>query len=81
MSQSWQTTAQVMAELERLRPKLNHLSDQDWEQIVQMADRLVNKVAHHPTVTLREQAKRGEQWYVHAVRKLFGLAPAEDDAE
>ncbi len=66
-------------ELERLRRKLGRVSDADWRHIEQMAGRLVSKVAHHPTVTLREEAKKGEHWYTQAVHKLFGLAGGEEE--
>jgi len=67
-----------LAELERLRPKLNGVSDADWQLIVQMADRLTNKVTHHPAATLREQAMQGEHWYTQVARKLFGLGGGEE---
>lgn len=67
-------------ELDRLRPKLDNVSQADWEQIVHMADRLANKVTHHPATTLRDQAKRGEKWYIEAARRLFGLPSAEGRA-
>ena len=64
-------------ELERLRPKLDKVSAADWDQIVQMADRLANKITHHPATTLRDQARRGRKWYIDAARRLFGLPSAE----
>jgi glutamyl-tRNA reductase len=61
-------------ELERLRPKLAHLSEKDWREIEQMADRLTNKVANQPAQTLREHAKDGAaHGLVDAIRRLFGL--------
>ena len=67
-------------ELGRLRPKLGNVSQADWEQIVQMADRLANKITHHPATTLRDQAKRGRKWYIEAARRLFGLPSVEGRA-
>ena len=66
-------------ELGRLRPKRNGVSDADWLLVVQMADRLAGRITHHPTATLKEQAKRSEHWYTQAVMKLFGLGAADEE--
>ena len=39
-----------------------------------MAERIVNKLLHNPTITLKERAERGDHFdYSHATRKLFAL--------
>jgi len=61
-------------ELSRLRNKLPGLSDEQWQQIEHMADRLTNRVAHRPSAELREHAD--EKWgggFMDAVKHLFGL--------
>jgi len=61
-------------ELDRLRPKLAHLSADDWHEIEIMADRLTNKVANPPAQALRQQAQAGSHHgLVEAIRRLFGL--------
>ena len=67
-------------ELDRLRPKLNRVSEPDWEHIVQMADRLANKIMHPPATALREQAGQGQKWYIQVARRLFGL-PSHGDPD
>jgi len=48
----------------------------DPQQVLdQLAERLVHRLLHGPTVKLREQAARGELQQVHALRSLF------DDSE
>ena len=61
-------------ELARLRNKLADLTDEQWRQVEQMADRLTNKVAHRPAAELREHAT--EKWgggLIDAVKHLFGI--------
>ena len=65
-------------ELDRLRAKLGDLSESDWQQIEIMADRLANKMTHHPATTLRKGAMRGQKWFVHAARRLFGLPTGDE---
>jgi len=61
-------------ELDRLRPKLAHLSADDWHEIEIMADRLTNKVANPPAQAIRQQAQAGSHHgLVEAIRRLFGL--------
>lgn len=56
--------------------RLNHLDQSDQEVIQRLAHRIINKVLHEPTVSLREHAARGEaQEISKVVRDLFALEP------
>lgn len=76
-----QQRAIVTNELARLRQKLPHLSDSEW-QAVEAAFRAVeNKTLHAPTVKIKEYAAapEGDQSALvkmETARELFGLAPA-----
>ena len=63
------------AEVTRALNRLPDLSDHERDVIAQMAQRIVNKMLHEPTVTLRERAALGGDHfaYLHAVRQLFDL--------
>ena len=61
-------------ELDRLFRKVNGLPDEYQKQIEQMANRIVNKIAHHPLSTLRREARNGRGFQlVEAIRGMFGL--------
>jgi glutamyl-tRNA reductase len=46
-----------------------------------MAQRIINKLLHPPTVNLKSRAARGDHFdYDHAMRKLFNLDTPQPDA-
>jgi glutamyl-tRNA reductase len=66
------------AELERTLNRLPELSEQEQAVIAQMAHRIVNKLMHAPTTSLRDRTAEGDHYtYIHATRQLFDL---EDEA-
>jgi glutamyl-tRNA reductase len=70
------------AEVEQALRRMPHLGAHDRAIVTQMADRIVNKLLHSPTVTLKERAERGDHFdYSHATRKLFALESADLDRE
>jgi glutamyl-tRNA reductase len=74
--------AQVVAqaEVERALRRAPELDVREQEILREMAHRIVNKLLHSPTVTLKERAARGEhRAYLHAARNLFALE--EHDAD
>ncbi|MCP1388040.1 glutamyl-tRNA reductase [Corynebacterium sp. TA-R-1] len=70
-----QTASEVQdLELERLRAKLAHVDDDDFEQITRAVKRIVDKLLHTPTVKIKELAASDEAVRVDAViEQLFGL--------
>jgi glutamyl-tRNA reductase len=74
-------------EVEQALRRMPALDEHDRAIVAQMADRIVNKLLHAPTITLKERAERGDHFdYSHATRKLFALdisgldrEPAEPD--
>jgi glutamyl-tRNA reductase len=61
-------------ELERALRRAPDLDDREREVMAEMAHRIVAKLLHAPTITLKARAARGEHVdYVHATRKLFAL--------
>lgn len=79
--------ADAIAEAE-LAHTLNRLPDLDAHErdvVAQMAQRIVNKLLHMPTVNLKWRAAHGDHFdYEHAIRKMFALdalnEPTEHDA-
>jgi glutamyl-tRNA reductase len=76
--------ADAIAESE-LKHALNRLPDLDAharEVVAQMAQRIVNKLLHTPTVNLKWRAAYGDHFdYEHAIRKMFALdASQQPDA-
>lgn len=70
------------AELERALRRLPDLDAHEREVIAQMAQRIVNKLMHTPTVTLKLRAARSDHFdYDHAIRKLFALDPTQRSPE
>ena len=64
------------AELEHALRRLPDLDAHERDVIAQMAQRIVHKLMHTPTVTLKSRAARGDHFdYDHAIRKLFALDP------
>lgn len=64
----------VEAELERHGPRLAHLGEREREELESLVRDVVSKVAHVPTVALKETAgtPRGER-LVEALRTLFDI--------
>jgi glutamyl-tRNA reductase len=61
-------------ELEKTLKKLDHLSEQDQEQIDQMTTSIINKILHTPTVKLKKETQSQEgHYYLKAIRHLFHL--------
>lgn len=61
-------------EVEQALRRLPGLSGDQQEIVAQMAHRIVSKLLHAPTVSLKERAATGDHFdYSHAVRALFAL--------
>ncbi|MDO8141899.1 MAG: glutamyl-tRNA reductase, partial [Candidatus Brocadiales bacterium] len=61
-------------ELDRLKPKLKNLDNEDWEQVVYTMERAINKLLHHPAKVAKQEAKNGGGYrYVETIKKLFGI--------
>ncbi|QYH20335.1 glutamyl-tRNA reductase [Corynebacterium aquatimens] len=73
-----QTASEVQdLELERLRARLPHVSDEDFEQVTRAVRRIVDKLLHTPTVKIKELAASTEAVRVDTViEELFGLGRA-----
>ena len=64
----------VMAELEEALGKMDTLGDAERKVVERMAHRIINKVLHAPTVSLRAHAANGNaDDYAQLVRELFAL--------
>jgi glutamyl-tRNA reductase len=62
------------AEVARARNRLPELSEHEAAIVEEMAQRIVNKLLHEPTVALKARGQMGDHFdYVHATTKLFGL--------
>ena len=69
------------AELERLEPRLERLSDGERAAVETVTAQIVNKLLHLPTVRLKEAAITPDGLlYADAVRHLFGLDEQDEDA-
>ena len=73
------------AELAHALNRLPDLDEHERDVVAQMAQRIVNKLLHMPTVNLKWRAAHGDHFdYEHAIRKMFALdaptAPTEHDA-
>ena len=66
-------------ELEHALNRLPDLDEHERDVVAQMAQRIVNKLLHMPTVNLKWRAAHGDHFdYEHAIRKMFALdAPTE----
>lgn len=63
-----------LRELELLFNRLSHLDERERELVKTMSHRLVNKILHHPTLRLKDEAAQGNgATYVSVVRELFAL--------
>lgn len=64
----------VSAELEHALNRLDGLDAHDQQIVTQLAQRIVNKLLHDPTVFLKAHAGSSDGYeYAHAVRELFAL--------
>jgi len=67
----------VENELTRLRAELSHLSETDWNKVERSVQSLENKLAHQPTIKIKEYAAEADDALLSAkmetVRELFGL--------
>ena len=45
-------------ELDRLKPKLKSLDNNDWDQVVYTMERTINKLLHHPAKVAKQEAKK-----------------------
>ncbi len=69
-----QAEALAQAEVEQALKRMPDLQPHEQEIVAQMAHRIVNKMLHAPTVTLKARVARGDHYdYAHAVRQLFAL--------
>src|SRR6185437_13721721 len=60
------------AELEHALNRLPDLDEHERDVVAQMAQRIVNKLLHMPTVNLKWRAAHGDHFdYEHAIRKMF----------
>lgn len=59
-------------ELEKLLNKLNHINEQEREAIECMANSIINKLIHPPTIALKESSEDKET-LVALIRRLYGL--------
>lgn len=72
LRQQAETVAEL--EVEQALRRLPGLSADQQEIVAQMAHRIVNKLLHAPTVSLKARAAYGDHYdYSHAVRELFAL--------
>ena len=64
------------AELQRCFKKAKNLSEEQKYSIDLMTQAFVNKMLHHPTMILKEAARRDENChqYIDTLRKLFALS-------
>jgi len=61
-------------ELDRVFPKLSHLSEKDKQELTYMAERIIHKILHGPVETLTQKAHDGEgHWYTETIKRLFRL--------
>jgi glutamyl-tRNA reductase len=64
-------------ELVRLKKRLPNLSDSEWELIERTVASLVQKIAHDPTVKIREFAEDDQAEKLALVREIYGLESEE----
>ena len=69
------------SELRRLASRLDDLTPAQREQVELLTTAIVNKILHLPTVRLKELAAEPDAYvYVEALRRLFGLNGATEEA-
>jgi glutamyl-tRNA reductase len=74
----------VDGELSRLRQRLPDLTDDEWRAVETFAGTVLNKIAHDPTVKIREFAASDAPEKLDTVRELFALVappPVETEGE
>jgi glutamyl-tRNA reductase len=72
LRQKVQAIAQT--EVDDIMRRLSHLDPADLKLVERLAHRLVNKILHEPTITLRQRAQTGDgDDYSRVVRDLFAL--------
>ncbi|WIM68014.1 glutamyl-tRNA reductase [Corynebacterium breve] len=65
----------VEAEFDRLKSKLPHLEEHEYNEVWRAMKRVVDKILHTPTVRAKEMAANsGSISYETALQELFGLA-------
>lgn len=70
------------AELEHALNRLPDLDEHERDVVAQMAQRIVNKLLHMPTVNLKWRAAHGDHFdYEHAIRKMFALNEPTEPTE
>ena len=70
------------AELERILPKLEQLSDHDRQLMAEMLHRVMQKLLHHPIKRLNEEARNGAtSVYADTLRAMFNLEHEEEKSE
>ncbi|MFW6236964.1 MAG: glutamyl-tRNA reductase [Desulfosudaceae bacterium] len=66
------------AEVEKTLHSLDHPSENDRAAVRRMAEALVNKIVHDPTVFLKQQVDRkSKHYYLDTLKKLFRLDTEE----
>ncbi len=66
--------AVAQSEVEQTLRRLPGLSPHEQDILNQMAHRIVNKILHAPTVSLKNRAANNDHYdYTHALRQLFAL--------
>jgi glutamyl-tRNA reductase len=74
--------AVAQAEVERALRRAPDLDEREQDVVREMAHRIVAKLLHDPTVSLKERAARGEHLtYLHAARNLFALQEDDETSE
>ena len=71
----------AQAELQRLRQRLGHLPPEDWQAVEMAMASMVNKIAHAPTLKIKDYAADGSEaaeTKLETVREVFGLSVAEE---
>lgn len=72
-----QVHAMAAAELEMALAQLSHLSERDQGIIKKLVHRVVNKVLHHPTVSLRRHASMPDaEVFTQVIQEAFALSVA-----
>ncbi|MBM79353.1 MAG: glutamyl-tRNA reductase [Planctomycetaceae bacterium] len=61
-------------EVDRLRSRLSHLTDKDFEAVERSVERIVNKLLHPPLEALKDEARDGTpHGLMDALRRLFHI--------
>lgn len=72
LRETWHTIGRQ--ELDRLFKKLEHLNDEDRQQIEATISRIVNKLLHPPLETIKHHSREGTpHTLLETVKQLFGL--------